>query len=164
MFEKKLVYFAHPKSHYNTELEADCLEFIWATLGGGYDNVNDVEIEIFNPNQKMVDRVFQAKLKRLKNTSLDLHDVFDPFDFFREFARASDYVVMTSFLDGAIGSGVGDEGHEAFKAGVPVFLLTFVDLDGHNIKVFRRVSNFDAVSLNILTREETHDRNVNGEQ
>ena len=151
--EIKLVYYAHPKSHYNTELEDDCMDFIYQVFGAFGELNPDIDIELFNPNQPMTQRVYRQRRSE---------DPDNAFDFFRRLAIASDYIVMTSFLDGAIGAGVAEEGIQAEQAGKRVFLLSFTDLHGHIIKCIRQITTFEG--LNILSIEETVERINNGIQ
>jgi hypothetical protein len=144
--EKKrvVVYFAHPISHYDTELENDCEEFIHNAFGQ-YSEDSKLDIDIVNPNTLFV----QKHVDRLRAEGVE-----DYFDFFREMVKSCDIIVMTSFLDGKIGAGVAEEGTVAANYLKKVFLLYF-DEDG--IKMFKRVDpiNFDEL---ILSREETRKR------
>lgn len=151
--ETKLIYYAHPKSHYNTELESDCIEFIYSSFGAFSEIAQDMDVELFNPNQPMIQRVYRKRREWLPDHA---------FDYFNDMAIVSDYVVMTSFLDGAIGAGVAEEGLQAEKAGRRVFLLSFMDLHGHVIKCIRQITSFEG--LNILSIEETVERINNGVQ
>lgn len=145
--EKKLVYYAHPMSHYDTDLEKDCIEIIWEMLGGGYDD-EEVEIELFNPNQLMVDRHISRIIEEGNK---------EYFDFFRELVKSCDIVVAVTFKDGMIGSGVADEAMTGLKYGKKVFLLTFDD-DGN--KMFFLIDDIEEGC--VLSREETRER-VRGE-
>jgi hypothetical protein len=149
IMEKRLVYFAHPMSHYDKEIEFDCLEFIWCALGEN-DLHRKVEIEIFNPNQLFV----QRHVERLREEGEEY------FDFFREIVKSCDIVVMTSFLDGKIGAGVAEEGTVGAKYGKKVFLLYF-DEDGN--KMFESVDPIDLDEIT-LTIEETRERIRKGTQ
>ena len=140
----KLVYFAHPISHYDKEIEEDCIEFIWSALGSGFLSSQEPEIEIFNPNQLFV----QKHVDRLREENGDY------FDFFRDIVKSCDIVVMTSFKDGKIGAGVAEEGTVGAKYGKDVFLIYF-DRDGY--KMFERVDPIDLDEI-ILSREETRER------
>lgn len=158
--KKVIVYYAHPKTHYDTELEYDCFEFLNTAFGTYGDRNWGMDIEIFNPNEPIISRVYQ-------NRKAENHP--DRFEIFREFARASDILVMTSFLDGAIGAGVAEEGKQAILAGKKVFLLNFYDLGGNQVKSLSPVppeslkeDGFEG--LEVLTYEETVERLKNGDQ
>lgn len=158
--KKIIVYYAHPKSHYDTELEYDCFEFLNTAFGAYGDRNWGVEIEIYNPNEPIISRVY---LNRKANNDPDR------FEIFRELARASDILVMTSFLDGAIGAGVADEGKQAILAGNKVFLLNFYDLEGNHVKSISPVpaeslKEHGFEGLKVLTYEETVERLKNGVQ
>ena len=154
IMEKKkiIIYYAHPKTHYDTNLEYECLEFLHTTFGA-YSEFPDMDIEIFNPNEPIISKLYQ-------NRKDNNHP--DRFEIFREFARASDILVMTSFLDGYLGSGVAEEGDQALCAEKKVFLLSFVDLDGYTVKCLQLIKNFDGLKL--LSYEETVERINNGVQ
>ena len=146
--KKVVVYFAHPMSHYDTDLEDDCEHFIRQAFGE-YCESGKLDITLVNPNHIFV----QRHIDRLKEEGVE-----DYFDYFREMVKSCDIVVMTTFLDGKIGTGVAEEGTVAAKYGKKVFLLYFDD-DG--IKMFERVDPIDLDEL-ILTREETRDRIIAG--
>lgn len=146
--KKVVVYFAHPMSHYDEGIETDCEEFIYSAMGQYSENAK-LDIELVNPNHIFV----QRHIDRLKEEGVE-----DYFDYFREMVKSCDIVVMTTFLDAKIGSGVAEEGTVAAKYGKKVFLLYF-DEDG--IKMFDRVDPIDLDEF-ILTREETKDRIIQG--
>lgn len=146
--KKVVVYFAHPMSHYDKEIETDCEEFIYSAFGQ-YSEESKLDVELVNPNNIFV----QRHIDRLKSEGIE-----DYFDYFREMVKSCDIIVMTTFLDGEIGTGVAEEGTVAAKQGKKVFLLYF---DEDNIKMFERVDPIDLDEL-ILTREETRDRIIAG--
>jgi hypothetical protein len=165
-----IVYYAHPKTHYDTELEYDCFEFLNTAFGTYGDRNWGMEIEIFNPNKPIISRVYQNRkfISRVyQNRKYEKHP--DSFELFRELARASDILVMTTFLDGILGAGVAEEGKQSILAGKKVFVLSFYDIGGNPVKSLSPVpsealkeNGFEG--LEVLTYEETVERLKNGIQ
>ena len=102
---KQLVYFAHPVTHYNTEMEVKCEKKI-------RDYIDYAEI--FNPNQEWLQRVYDNRKKNGHET---------PFDIFKELAEACDITIGVAFMDGVLGAGVANECHRAYAAGKEVLVL-----------------------------------------
>lgn len=144
--KKLLIYFAHPKSHYNNEIEYECWEFI-ATSFDIFTN----ESEIFNPNQIYVDK----HIKRLIDEGDENY-----FDFFRGIVKSCDVTVGVCFTDNVIGAGVYEEMSTALQAGKPTFLITFHDLgEGNIIKAISRVSSLNQLTVyDFLSIEDTRER------
>jgi hypothetical protein len=117
--EKKLVYFAHPLTHYNTEMELKCERRI-------RDNFNYVEI--FNPNQKWLQRVYNNRKKNGHKK---------PFDIFEELSEACDITVGVTFIDGVLGAGVAKECTRAYTTGKEVFILfpSTMEMIGFNARL-----------------------------
>ena len=144
----KTVYFAHPKAHYDTEFEMECIEIIVNMLTSIGSNPLYPHIEIFNPNQKIIGNVYKARKESGDR---------DPFEFFREIARAADIVVGVTFFDGSIGAGVAEELDEASKNGKDCYLI-YVD---NQTKVF--IPFIDKVHYKTLSIKETVEKTKRGE-
>ena len=144
----KTVYFAHPKAHYDTDFEIECIDVIINMLVPIGANPMEGHIEIFNPNQKIMGDVYKAR-KLAGDTN--------PFEFFREFARAADIVVGVTFFDGSIGAGVDEELTEAFNNGKETYLIYV----SNGTKVF--IPFISRTHYNILSIEETRARTIKGE-
>jgi hypothetical protein len=111
---KKTVYFAHPKVHYDTDFEIECIEIIVNMLVPIGADLLKPSIEIFNPNNQILSNMYRARK--------DAGDP-DPFEVFREIARAADFVVGVTFFDGSIGAGVAEELTEALNNGKETYLI-----------------------------------------
>lgn len=146
--ETKTVYFAHPKLHYDTEFEMDCIEIIINMLIPVNDHIIEESIEIFNPNQKILSDMYKARK--------EAGDA-DPFALFREIAGAADIVVGVTFFDGSIGAGVSEELTEAVKKGKEAFLIYV----SNGIKAF--IPFLDIGNYTVLSIEETRKRTVRGD-
>jgi len=105
--ENKIVYYAHPITHYNTEHEIKCEKSI-------REKFNNVEI--FNPNMKWLNRVYQ-------NRKDEGHE--KPFGIFQEIAKVADIVVGCTFEDGKLGSGVFGECVSAYSEGKEVYIMFY---------------------------------------
>jgi len=139
----KTVYFAHPKLHYDTEFEMDCISVIIEMLTPVGVDIMNSGIEIFNPNQAILSKMYKARK--------DAGDP-DPFELFREIARAADIVVGVTFLDGSLGAGVAEELVEAKNNNKEVYII-FVN---NKTKMFIPFSNLD--NYKVLSIEETRTR------
>lgn len=144
----KSVYFAHPKAHYDTDFEIECIEVILHMLIPIGSNILEKKIEIFNPNQKILSKMYKERK--------DSGDS-DPFELFREIARAADIVVGVTFFDGSIGAGVAEELIECLNNGKEAYLI-FVD---NGTKMFIPFINQN--HYNILSIKETRERMNRGE-
>lgn len=101
----KYVYFAHPLTHYYTELELKCERRI-------RDYINNAKV--VNPNQKWISNIY---LNRKAN------GCSDPFAIFKEMVDACDIVVGVTFMDGILGAGVHTECMRGYATGKKVFIL-----------------------------------------
>jgi hypothetical protein len=141
----KDVYIAHPKVHYNTDLEMKSIAIIAHML-----SLNGLELQqlrIFNPNQAWLSKIYQ---ERKANGDPD------PFEIFREVARSCNIVVGITYLDGIIGAGVGEELNTAIKNGQEVYLLY---LNESNV-MFSPIKSLE--EYGILSISETRKRNDEG--
>ena len=103
----KLVYFAHPITHYNKVIEQRCLEIIEKEFDGE-------DFEIFNPNVTWLDRIY-SKRKDDKHSN--------PFEIFTEIVAICDVVVGVSFMDGEIGAGVFKELQKAYDNDKETYII-----------------------------------------
>lgn len=100
---KKVVYFAHPVSHYNTLVEEKCIEVIITNL-----DVSSIDFELVNPNNQLFQNVYDNRKK---------NDHPDRFQFFLEIVEGCDYIIGSTFMDGKIGFGVyGEMEHGLMKS------------------------------------------------
>lgn len=118
----RTVYFAHPKVHYDEDIEEECIFSIIAMLGQ--------DIAIFNPNLQWLNDLYVARKKAGDE---------DPFEIFREIARAHDIIVGATFMDGVIGAGVAAELMEGMKNGKDCYLIYI----NKGIKFFLPVTSLD---------------------
>jgi len=102
-----LIYFAHPITHYGTELEKLMLNAIETKFP---------ESEIFNPNAEWLQRVYAAR-KAAKMESGDC------FRIFTEIAEVCDSVVGNTFLNRTLGCGIFGEMVKASEAGKEIHLI-----------------------------------------
>ena len=135
--DKKLVYFAHPLTHYGTKFEQSCEQ----TIVGEFKLMGK-DIIVFNPNQVWLDRLYTAR-KRDK--------VDDAFAIFEEITSVCDITVGATFHDGMLGAGVFKELKKSVQCGCPTYLLygkekTLMPFD---LDVHKRMA---------LTIEETRER------
>ena len=144
----KTVYFAHPKVHYNTEIEIECLDVIITMLNPAGSDITEGRIDITNPNQKWIGDLYQIK----KDTGDP-----DPFQLFRDIAKAHDIVVGATFLDGTLGAGVAEECKEAYDNGKEVYLIMFHE----GMKLFLPFTGF--AGHVVLSIEETREKIKKGE-
>jgi hypothetical protein len=143
--EKLLIYFAHPKTHYNTELEDNCWDFI-ATCFDIYEH----DSEIFNPNQLFIDK----HMTRLKEEGDENY-----FQIFRDIVRSCDITVGTCFTDNVLGAGVKEEMETSLSFNKPTFLVTFHDLGDYIVKGMKQVTSLKQLKvIPFLTIEETRER------
>lgn len=137
---KKLVYFAHPRSHYGKRVESSCGEKIRIE---GQHHFQADEIEVFNPNQEWLSRVYKKRKEE---------EYEKPFDVFLEIVQVCDGVAGVTFGDGKIGAGVYTELMEAYNYGKPTFILTGAS------KFFVRFDPENHHGKLALTIEETRER------
>ena len=145
----KTVYFAHPLSHYDEDIEYKCMEIIMTSFMNDED---EEQLYIFNPNDPVIDRLYKKRRE-------DSHGP-DPFSIFTELARACDYIVGACFTDGAIGYGVATELQVQIDDGKQVYLIFFDDEFEGQKRFIMPVSSLS--SFRVLNREETHQRNADG--
>lgn len=138
----KLVYFAHPLSHYDTDFEYSCLEKINNELP---DYICS-SIEIFNPNQKWLDRLYTKRKE-------DEHG--NPFSIFTEITSICDVCIGVTFNDGKIGSGVFKECETSFHKKKEVYLMVGKDL---TIVDFTHPNDYRKKLGIVLSIKETVDR------
>jgi len=143
-FDYEQIYFAHPIAHYNTEFEWECIDLIINALTPIGEDITDGGINIFNPNQKWLSKLYQKRKNK------------DGFEIFREIVRCCDSIVGVTFMDGILGAGVAEELDTALAAEIPAYLI-FVD---NGKKYFMPVS--DLKNYKILSIEETRKRIDNG--
>jgi len=136
----KTVYFAHPKVHYDEDIEIECIISIVSMLGE--------EIDIFNPNQKWLGDVYMARKEAGDENA---------FEIFREIARAHDIIVGATFMDGIIGAGVAEELVEGVKNGKDCYLIYI----NKGIKLFLPFSTLNHYT--VLNIEQTRKRTKLGE-
>jgi hypothetical protein len=111
---KKAVYYSHPRTHYDTDLEWECINLIITALTPiGHDN-SDGYIDVMNPNQKWLSKLYQKRKESGDN---------DPFEIFREIVRSCDIIVGTTFKDGTIGAGVAEECKVAQENKIDCYLI-----------------------------------------
>jgi hypothetical protein len=135
----KLVYFAHPVTHYGKDIEIECEKTIREEMKLHLES----EIEIFNPNQVWLDRLY-------KNRKLTRHP--NPFEIFTEIVGVCDVVVGVTFTDGKIGAGVYKEMVSSdSNYGYPTYVLP---ADSKFVFEF----NEKQISHLALTIEETRER------
>lgn len=144
----KTVYFAHPKAHYDTEFEMECVGLIFDMLIPIGSDVMDEHIQIFNPNQKILSAIYKARKEAGDR---------DPFALFREYARAADIVVGVSFFDGTIGAGVAEELTEALENDKEVYIIYVSNMR----KVFMPVVSM--THYKTLSIAETRDKTMKEE-
>ena len=144
----KTVYFAHPKAHYDTDFEMECIGIIIGMLVPIGAEPMEGHIEIFNPNQKILSDIYKAR---------KLSGDTDPFELFREYAREADIVVGVTFFDGSIGAGVADELTEAFNNGKDTYLIYV----SNGIKVF--IPFISKTHYKILSIAETREKTMRQE-
>jgi hypothetical protein len=145
VMNKKSIYFAHPMSHYDTDFEWECIDVIFTML-----NPTGTEglISVMNPNQKWLSDLYKARKKSGDQ---------DPFEIFREIARACDIIVGVTFMDGQIGAGVAEECRVGQESGKEVYLI-FMHEGRKLLMPFLGLANYK-----VLTIEETRDRIYKGE-
>lgn len=136
----KIVYFAHPVTHYGEYEEERALNLIMESFGAFSDGE---EIEIFNPNQEWLQRLYN---NRKKNNHPDR------FSIFVEIVDACDIVVGSSYRDDMIGAGVAKELKKAYNNGNPTYIIMWEDC----ITIQKFI--FEEFSDSILTIEETRER------
>lgn len=144
------VYFAHTLSHYDTELEWECIETIMNMLMPiGKEPTMNSGITLMNPNQKWLHTLYMNKKK---------YNEVDPFSIFIDIALACDIVVGSTFLDGSIGAGVAKEMEAAIKNDMPTYILYLAD----GVKMFMPCLDID--NYQVLSRKETRRRIDAGEK
>lgn len=151
----KTIYFAHPVTHYNKNIEIECIHIIttmlmpleYADEVDDFDSIGP-EFEIMNPNQQWLQNVYQNRKK-------ENHP--DPFNIFREIASACDITVGCTFYDGILGAGVANEMKTALEDGKDVYLI-FLD---NGRKLFLPITSLD--NFRILSIEETREKTKKGE-
>jgi hypothetical protein len=146
--EGKVVYYAHPLSHYDTDFEWECVETILHMLTPIGEDPTEGYIHIMNPNQRWLSNLYK---NRTNGT--------DPFEIFREIVRSCNAIVGVTFFDGTLGSGVAEEMREGLRNGIPVYVI-FID-DGK--KLFMPVSDIAMPGYRILSRVETRKKINDGE-
>lgn len=139
----KSVYFAHPLTHYNTNIEYDCIEIMFYMLVPVGENLEEYMMEIMNPNQEWLARLYESR-KKLGDGNA--------FEIFKEIVRSCDIVVGSSCLDGSISAGVAEEMNEGLKCGKEVFLILF----DKGRKMF--LPYMGSGIYNVLSIEETRNR------
>lgn len=150
----KTVYFAHPVSHYDMDLERECIDVIYTMLSdckneNSFLNRTLVDVEIFNPNQQWLQNLY-------KNRKRKGHK--DPFSIFTEIANACDITVGVAFIDGTVGAGVAKEVDSAVQKGKDVYMIYF-EPDGRKLfSKFEDIKNFRVLSI-----EETREKIKNGQ-
>ena len=130
----KVVYFAHPVIHYNTEFEWECIETIVTMLTPIGEDPREGNIQIMNPNQQWLQNLYQ-------NRKADNHE--DPFGIFHEISKSCDIIVGCTFFDGVIGAGIAGEMKIGLENGKDVYLI-FIQ---NNKKLFFPVSNMDNYTI-----------------
>jgi hypothetical protein len=143
------VYFAHPKVHYDTDFEIDCIAIIMDMLTPIGTDIMDSNIELFNPNQKILSDIYKARKEAGDE---------DPFALFREIARVADIVVGVTFFDGSIGAGVAEELDAARKEDKETYLI---HITSRGTKVFMPFISLD--HFTVLSIEETRKRTLKGD-
>lgn len=143
----RTAYFAHPISHYDDDIEWECIETIITMLTPVGKDVTEGWIHIMNPNQRWLSNLYERRLREMDE---------DPFDIFRQIAISCDVIVGVSFMDGSIGAGVAEEIKTCLLEGIPAYLIYI----NNGIKLFLPVSNID--NFKILSREETRAKTKEG--
>ena len=133
--EKKLVYFAHPVTHYNTKCENDCIREILIEA----PNFIGKDIELFNPNQIWLDRIYT---KRKNNR----HE--DPFGIFTEITSICDGCIGVTFIDGKMGAGVFRECMKSYQEMKPTYIMNLKE----GFKIVSFSPSWESLSIN-ETRE-----------
>lgn len=144
----KVVYFAHPIAHYDTDLEWECIETIIHMLTPIGEDPTDGFIHIMNPNQRWLSNLY---IQRRDSGHKD------PFDIFRQIASACDIIVGVTFMNGKIGAGVGEEMETCIKNGIPAYLIMLHEAQ----KLFLPISSMD--NFVILSRDDTRAKIKRGE-
>lgn len=137
---KKLIYFAHPLTHYNKRIEKICEEKIRIE---GETHFGTDKIEVFNPNQEWLSRVYTTR-KEAKHK--------DPFGIFEEITSVCDGTVGVTFGDEKIGAGVFKECMKSYNIGKPTYLLMGAS------KFFVRFDPVNHHGKLALSIEETRER------
>jgi len=143
----KVVYFAHPMSHYDTDFEWECIDTIIHMLTPIGEDPTEGFIHIMNPNQKWLSTLYKRRLHAGDE---------DPFEIFREIATSCSMIVGVSFMNGDIGAGVAEEIKSCIEVGIPAYLI-FLHAGQ---KLFMPVTNID--EYRILSRKDTRDRKEKG--
>ena len=140
----KTVYFSHPISHYDTDIEWDCINTILIMLTPIGEDLSEPHIEIMNPNQKWLSNLY--KNRKFKTET-------NPFGIFEEIAISCDIIVGVTFLDGTLGYGVYSEMRKGLEFDKPVYLIFLND----GIKLFMPVTDLSNYKVHSIekTREKT---------
>ncbi len=127
----KKIYFAHPISYYNTQMEIDAISKISKYFGSDY--------EIINPGNKEIQFAFEKYKK----------ENVDYMSFFTEIINECDLIVCMEFWTGEIGAGVQYEAEAMNRKGGFIYIINKdFHITGVNIHAF----NESAVSIQ-RTRE-----------
>lgn len=148
----KTLYFAHPMSHYNEDIEYECMELIMHSFMPKLTpDDTEGDIYLFNPNDPVLDKLYN---NRFENN----HE--DPFSIFKEIVAACDYAVGVCYTDGAIGCGVAAELQVHIDAGKTVYLIFFDPEFNDRKKFIMPVSSLE--NFRVLNRDETRQRTEEG--
>lgn len=142
----KDIYFAHPKLHYNTDIEMKSLNALANMLT--FTGLEIQDMRILNPNQDWLGKIYEER--KAKGDPV-------PFEIFREVARSCDIVVGVTFLDGVLGSGVAEEMRTAIDNNQDTYILY---LSNEEV-IFKKVTSLQE-EYHVLTINETRERNEQG--
>ena len=141
--EGKVVYFAHPIVHYDTDFEWECINVILTMLTPIDEDPSHGYIHIMNPNQRWLGNLYKQRRDAGHK---------DPFDIFRQIAKACDITVGCTFFDGVLGAGVAEECKTAQENGRECYLI-FVHDDKKLFMPFSGLAGYK-----VLSRDETRER------